>query len=177
MVWWSGPQRRNEKKSAIELGHVLDVGDVEGDVAELERDNPLVRETLSGEGVALEHLHDRSLGILEGEQVRDRGLRVLFSLGLGAVLLHLLLERIEIVVGADLKADARALRLRALAHDHGVMIDGRGEIDRVLVLARNREAEDLGVILDLLVDVGHLVSGVGDLLDADHVNLRCSLFD
>src|SRR4029453_10434551 len=28
----------------------------------------------------------------------------------------------------------------------------------------------------LLVDIGHLVNGVGDLLDADHVVLRCCLF-
>ena len=34
---------------AIELGHVLDVGDVEGDVAELVRDDALAREALAGE--------------------------------------------------------------------------------------------------------------------------------
>ena len=77
--------------------------------------------------------------------------------------LHLLLEGVEIVVGRDLEAEAHAFRLRALAQHHGMVIDRRGEIDGVLVLAGHGETEDVGVVLDLLVDVGHLVGGVGDL--------------
>src|SRR3989442_15653215 len=56
------------------------------------------------------------------------------------------------------------------------MVDGRGEIDGVLALVGRREADLLGVIFALLVDIGHFVNGVGDLLDADHVVLRCCLF-
>jgi hypothetical protein len=90
--------------------------------------------------------------------------------------LHLLLEGIEIVGWPDLKADAHALRLCALAHHDGVVIDGRGEIDGVLVLAGHGEAEDLGVVFDLFVDVGDLVGGVGDFLDANHADLHSCVF-
>ena len=50
---------------AIELGHLLDVGDEERDVAELVRHDPLGWVALAGKGVALEHLHDGALRILE----------------------------------------------------------------------------------------------------------------
>src|SRR6516164_11654436 len=56
------------------------------------------------------------------------------------------------------------------------MVDGRGEIDGVLALVGLREADHLGVIFALLIDIGHFVNGVGDLFDADHVVLRCCLF-
>jgi hypothetical protein len=93
------------------------------------------------------------------------------------VLLHLFLEGIEIVVRPDLKTDPGALRLRALARDDGMVVDRGGEIDRVLVLAGHGEPEDLGVVLDLLVEVGDLVGGVSDLLDADHADLHSCVFD
>jgi hypothetical protein len=70
---------------AIELGDVLDVGDVEGDVAELERHDALLLEFLMREGVAFEHLHDGALGIGEHQHVGDRRLGVLAALGLDAV--------------------------------------------------------------------------------------------
>ena len=85
--------------------------------------------------------------------------------------LHLLLERVEIVALADLKADAHALRLRALAQHHRVVIDRVGEEDRVLFLGRQRHAEDVGVVVGLLFQVRHFVAGVGDLLHADHAKL------
>ena len=82
--------------------------------------------------------------------------------------LHLLLERVEIVALAELKADAHAFRLRAFAQHDGVMIDGVGEKGRVLLLGGDRHAEDVAVIVGLLLDVGHFVAGVGDFFDADH---------
>ena len=82
--------------------------------------------------------------------------------------LDLLLERIEIVVLAELKSDAPASGLRAFAQHHRVMIDGVGEEGRVLLLGRDRHAEDVAVIIGLLLDVGHFVAGVGDFFDADH---------
>src|SRR5262249_61070580 len=60
-------------------------------------------------------------------------------------------------------------RLRTLAQPPRVMVEGRGEINGVLALVGRREADHLGIIFGLLVDVGHFVNGVGDLLDADHV--------
>src|SRR5262249_61409550 len=84
-------------------------------------------------------------------------------------------ERAEIVLGADLEGQAHAFRLRALSQHYRVMVDGRGQIDGVLAFVGQREAEHLGVIFALLVDIGHFVDGVGDLLDADHVDLRCCL--
>ncbi len=154
MVWWSGPQRRNEKKSrhpvgfakaehvAIELGDVLDVGDMEGDVAELVRHDAFGLEFLVREGVALEHLHDGALGIGEHQHVGDRRLGVLAALGLDAVACDLLFEVVEIAIGRDLKADAHALRLRALAQHHRMVIDGRGEKDRVLFLGGERQSQE-----------------------------------
>ena len=160
---------------AIELGHVLHVSDEERDVAELVGNDALGREALSGEGLPLEHLHYSPLRILERNHVRDRGLGILAPLGLDAVALHLLLERAEIVVGRDLESEAHTFRLRALMQHHGMMIDGRGEIHGILALVSHREADHVGVIFDLLVDIRHFVNGVGDLLDADHADLR-SLF-
>jgi hypothetical protein len=49
-----------------------------------------------------------------------------------------------------------------------MVIDGRGQIGGVLLSGDQTEAEDVGVILDLLVEIGRLVGGVGDLLDTDH---------
>ena len=88
--------------------------------------------------------------------------------------LDLLLEGIEIVALAELKADAHASGLRAFAQDHRVMIDGVGEEGRVLLLGRDRHAEDVAVIIGLLLDVGHFVAGVGDFLDADHADISFS---
>ena len=162
---------------AIELGHLLHVGDEEGDVAELVRHDPLGRVALARERFALEHLDGGALRVLEGEQVGDRRLRVLLALGLQPVALDLALERGEVVLGRDLEAQPHAFRLRSLAQHHRVMIDRRGQIDRILVLAGDGEAENLGVVFGLLVQIGHFVDGVGDLLDADHANLRSCLFE
>src|SRR5262249_49136331 len=46
---------------AIELGHMLDVGDEKGDVAELVRNDSFGRKALARERVPLEHLYYRSL--------------------------------------------------------------------------------------------------------------------
>ncbi len=91
--------------------------------------------------------------------------------------LHLPLEIVEIVVRPDLEADAHALRLVALAQHHRVMIDRVGEKGRVLVLADERHAEDVGVIFGLLLDIRHLVADVGDLADADHAILLLLSFN
>src|SRR5262249_28111414 len=96
----------------------------------------------------------------------------LAPLGLDAVALHLLLERAEIVVGRDLEPEAHAFRLRALVQHHGMMVDRRGEIHRILALVGRREADHVGIIFGLLVDIRHFIEGVRDLLDADHADLR-----
>ena len=96
--------------------------------------------------------------------------------GLDAVALDLFLERVEIVVLAELERDARASSLRAFAQHDRVVIDGVGEKDRVLLLGRDRHAEDVAVIIGLLLDVGHVVAGVGDLFDADHAGLSLCFF-
>jgi hypothetical protein len=56
-----------------------------------------------------------------------------------------------------------------------VVVDRGGEEGGVLVLADQREPEDVGVVLGLLRDVGHLVAGMGDLAYADHANLQLNL--
>src|SRR5262245_35296696 len=57
------------------------------------------------------------------------------------------------------------------------MVVKRGcKIRRILALIGEREADYLGVIFGLFVDIGHFVDRVGDLLDADHAHLRtCQL--
>ena len=57
-----------------------------------------------------------------------------------------------------------------------MMVDGGGEIGRVLFLRDQVEPEDVGVVLDLLVEIGRLVGGVGDLLDTDHGVAPCFQF-
>ena len=156
---------------------MLDVGDVKGDVTELVRHDAPGGVSLAGKCLALEHLQDRALRIGEGEHVGNGGIGIFLALGLDAVPVHLALERVEVVVGAELKADAHALRLRAPAQHHAVMIDGGGKIGDVLVLLGQRQAENVGVVFDLLVEIGDVVAGVGDLLDADHASLRSCLFD
>ena len=157
---------------AIELGHPLDVGNEERDVTQLVRDDALGREPLAGERVPLEHLHHRPLRILEGDHVRNRGFGVLAPLGFDAMALNLFLERAEVFLGPDLEAEAHASRLRSLVQHHRMMVDGRRKIDGVFAFVGERETDHLGVILGLLVDVGHFVDRVGDLLDADHADLR-----
>ncbi len=94
---------------AIELGDVLDVGDVEGDVAELERHDAFGLEFLMREGVALEHLHDGAFGIGEHQHVGDRRLGVLAALGLDAVACDLLFELVEIAHRA--RSESRRARI------------------------------------------------------------------
>src|SRR6516165_4930540 len=55
-----------------------------------------------------------------------------------------------------------------------MVIDGRSEIRRVLFLRRKRQSQYIGVVLDLLVEIGGLVGGVSDLADADHANFSLS---
>src|SRR5262249_18754181 len=113
-----------------------------------------------------------AFGVLERNRLANRRLRVLLAVGLDALALHLLVEIAEVVVGPDLEADAHAPRLVALAQHHRVMVDRAGEISGILVATDQREAENLGVVLELLVDVGHLIRGVRDLADPDHGNLQ-----
>src|SRR5215471_13868602 len=80
----------------------------------------------------------------------------------------LLFESIEIGRRRNLKADARALRLRAFAQHDRVVIDRRGEIDGVFLLRRKRQADDLGIVFGLLREIGRLVGGMRDLADANH---------
>src|ERR1700746_926136 len=81
----------------------------------------------------------------------------------------LLLERGAVVVRADLKADAGALRLRTWPQDHAVMVDRVRQIDRILVLGDKRQAENIGVIVGLLVDFGRLIGRMRNLANAYHV--------
>ena len=140
------------------------------------RNDAFGREALAGEGVPFEGLHHGALRILEGDHVRDRGLGVSQALGHEAVALDLFLERAEVVLGRDLKSETHALRLRSLAQHHRMMVKRRCKIRGILALIGEREADYLGVIFGLLVDIGHFVDRVGDLLDADHAHLRsCQL--
>jgi hypothetical protein len=72
-------------------------------------------------------------------------------------------------VRADLEAEPHALRSAALAQHHRMMVEGRGEVGRVLFLGDKIESEDVGVVLDLPVEVGRLIGRVSDLLHADHL--------
>jgi len=54
-----------------------------------------------------------------------------------------------------------------------VVIDGRGEVSGVLVLADQRQAEDVGVVFGLLCDVGQLVAGMRDLASRSCASFVC----
>src|SRR5262249_46420123 len=153
---------------AIEFGDVLDVGDMERDMAELVRHDAVRLEFLMRKVAALEHFHDRALGILEHQHVGDRRFGILAALGGDPVATQLLFESIEIGGRRNLKADARALRLRALAQHDRMMIDRRGEIDRILLLCRDGETENCRVIFGLLRQIRRFIGSVRDLADADH---------
>ena len=96
---------------------------MEGDVAELVGHDALGLEFLAREGVALEHLHHRALGIGKGQHVLDRRLGVFAALGGDAVAFDLVFKSVEIGRRRNLKTDARALRLRAPAQHEGMVID------------------------------------------------------
>src|SRR5687768_6984571 len=49
-----------------------------------------------------------------------------------------------------------------------MMIDGGGEKGLVHFFRRQGQSKDIGVVLDLPVEVGCLIGGVGDLSDSDH---------
>jgi hypothetical protein len=138
-------------------------------VADLVRDDALDWKFLRLRLGTLEHLHQRALRVLEGHHVGDRRLRVLQPARLHAMRVRLLLEGVEVVVRADLEAEPHALRSAALAQHHRMMVEGRGEVGRVLFLGDKIESEDVGVVLDLPVEVGRLIGRVSDLLHADHL--------
>ena len=58
--------------------------------------------------------------------------------------------------------------MRALVQHDGMMIDCRSEINGVLFFSGESKTDDLGVIIGLRLNIGHLVGGMGDLLDAYH---------
>jgi hypothetical protein len=147
---------------------MLHVGDMKGHMAELVRHDAGALKFLRRRLGPLEHLHDGSLRILEGEHVGNRRLGILAAGRPDAVRRGLFFKCVEIVVRPELKPDAHALHLGAPAQHHRVMIDGVGQIRGILLLGREGQAENVGVISDLLVDVGHLVAGMSDLADADH---------
>ena len=120
--------------------------------------------------VALEHFHHRTLGILERHHVGDRRLGVAAPFGPDALRRDLALEVAEIGIRRDLETEPHALRLRAAAEHHRMMVDGRGQIDRVRVLGDEVQSQNLGVVFGLLVEIGRLIHGVRDLTDADHVS-------
>jgi hypothetical protein len=72
----------------------------------------------------------------------------------------LLLERAEIIVGSDLETDRRAFRYRGAAQDDRVVVNRVGQVDRLLVLAGQREPQDVGVVFGLLVQIRRLVDRV-----------------
>jgi hypothetical protein len=111
-----------------------------------------------------------ALGIGEHQHVRDRRLRILLAFGLDAVGRDLLFEVAEIGVSGNLERHARALRLRAFAQHDRMMVHRGSEIDRIVVLGRDREPENIGIIFGLPIEIGRLVAGVGDFADADHAN-------
>src|SRR5262249_50208743 len=92
--------------------------------------------------------------------------------GVSGVALNLFLDGAEVLLGPDLEAEAHAFRLRPLAQNYRMVVDGRREIGGVFAFVGQRETDDLGVILGLLVDIGHFVNRVGDLFDTDHADLR-----
>ena len=114
-------------------------------MADLVRHDALVREFLALRLGTLEHLHDGALGILEGDHVGNRGLRILQAPYLDVVPGGLLLEGVEVIVGGKLKADAYAACRTAFAKHDGVMVNGGGEVGRVLLLRYQIQAEDVGV--------------------------------
>jgi hypothetical protein len=68
------------------------------------------------------------------------------------------------------------LRLRPLAQHDGMMIDGRGQINGVFFLRRQRQANNLGVVFGLLRQIGRLVGSMRDLADSDHALSPSLLF-
>jgi hypothetical protein len=80
----------------------------------------------------------------------------------------LLLECVEIGVGRNLERESNAIRLAAAPQHHGMMIDCRRQIRRVLFLGDERQPQNVGEVLRLLIEIGRLVGGVSDLMNADH---------
>src|SRR4029077_8310907 len=110
----------------------------------------------------------RAIRIGKRYHLRDRGLRIFLALRFDTVARHVLLERGEVGVGRNLEAKTYALGVRSAPQHHRVMIHGGCEVHRVLFLGNERQAQDLRVILGLLVEIGRFVRGVGDLVDAGH---------
>src|SRR5262249_626032 len=79
----------------------------------------------------------------------------------------LLFEAVEIGRVRNLKADPRALCLRALAQHDRVMIDSRGEVDGVFLLRHQGQPDNVGIVFGLLREIGRLIGGVRDLAYAD----------
>ena len=136
---------------------------------DLVRHDALYRKFLALRLGTLEHLHQGALRIFEGDHVGDGRLRVLQAPCLDAVRRGLLLERVEIVVRPDLETETHALRCAAVAQHDRVMVESRGEIGGILILGDEVQAEDIGVVLNLRVEIGRFISRVRDFLHADHL--------
>ena len=75
----------------------------------------------------------------------------------------------EIVIGADLEGEAAAGGAGAVLDQYRMMVERTGEISGLAVAFDQREAENVGVIGDLTLDIGRLECRVGEPARADHL--------
>ena len=153
---------------AIELRHLLHVDDVEGDVAELERDDALLAEPLARGGALREYLELRALRVLELDQIGNRRLAVAAAIGFQPVQLELTVELAEIGERRDLERQMRAARRLAVTDHDRVVVERGGEERGLCGPVDQGKPKHVGVVGDLAADVGRLEAGVADALDADH---------
>ena len=73
-------------------------------------------------------------------------------------------------MGPDLKAEPRAFGHGAVLQDDGVVLDRIRQIYRVALFGDQSEAENVRVVLGLLVQIRSFVAGVGYLPHTDHTD-------
>ena len=141
---------------------------MEGDMAELVRHDAVIGEGLLQRLGRAEHFHDRALRVFEGHHVVDAGLGILLARGADALRRGLLLEAVEIAVRSELEADRGATRMRSGAQDDRVMLDRVGQVGGVAFARDQRQAQDVGVIFKLVLEIRQLVTRMRDFLHPDH---------
>ena len=124
---------------AIELGHVLHVGDVEGDVAELVRHDALARELLVREASRLNTCMIVPFGSAKVTMSATEGSGSFLRSVLTPCAATCFSNASRSASGGAGKPSATQLRLAAAPQHDRMMIDRDGEIRRVLFLGDERQ--------------------------------------
>ena len=156
----------------VELHGLLHVVNAVRDVAELERRDGGLLAIVIGElifGVELDH---RTLDVGEHQSARGAGRNAVPRLALDAVLGQRARERRKVGLRRDLERQARQIDLVAALERDRFEPGAGGEECLVLAALGHDQAEHVGVVIHLPLEIGRGEGGVAGASDVDHGSFR-----